>query len=113
MINVYSALPPSTAAGVNMYYVGNIPKKATDMEVASLLTDYAKMTSFEFRLATDTYCPTKIAYVGLSQKLSEEQIRELNTRKVYDKRLYFVSTQADPCFTPERSVVLRYLNERM
>ncbi|XP_035795838.1 uncharacterized protein LOC118468769 [Anopheles albimanus] len=101
------------AAGVNMYYVGNIPKKATDMEVASLLTDYAKMTSFEFRLATDTYCPTKIAYVGLSQKLSEEQIRELNTRKVYDKRLYFVSTQADPCFTPERSVVLRYLNEQI
>ncbi|XP_049530876.1 uncharacterized protein LOC125948653 [Anopheles darlingi] len=102
-----------TGAGVSMYYVGNIPKKATDMEVASLLTDYAKMTSFEFRLATDSYCPTKIAYVGLNKTLSEEQVRELNNKKVHDKRLYFVSTQAEAYFTPERSVVLRYLNEQI
>ncbi|XP_050085364.1 uncharacterized protein LOC126571126 [Anopheles aquasalis] len=100
-------------AGVYMYYVGNISKKATDIQVASLLTDYAKMTSFEFRLATDTYCPTKIAYVGLNKKLSEDQIRELNRKKVHDRRLYFVSTQDEAYFTPERSVVLRYLNEQI
>ncbi|XP_052865850.1 uncharacterized protein LOC128272141 [Anopheles cruzii] len=100
-------------SGPNMYYVGNIPKKASDKEVLGALANYGNVASFEFRLEQCTYCPTKVAYVGLKEQLTEEQVVELNRIKLLDKRLLVASANEEPVFSPQMSVVIRYLNEHI
>uniref|UniRef100_A0AAG5CTA1 RRM domain-containing protein n=1 Tax=Anopheles atroparvus TaxID=41427 RepID=A0AAG5CTA1_ANOAO len=95
------------------YYVGNIPKKASEKDLRAHLSSYGEITGFEFRLGNCNYCPTKIAFVLFSQELDEKALRELNRKTFQEKRLFVTSAATDKYFTPLLTIVVRYLNENV
>uniref|UniRef100_A0A182IJM1 RRM domain-containing protein n=1 Tax=Anopheles atroparvus TaxID=41427 RepID=A0A182IJM1_ANOAO len=95
------------------YYVGNIPKKASEKDLRAHLSSYGEITGFEFRLGNCNYCPTKIAFVLFSQELDEKALRELNRKTFQEKRLFVTSAATEKYFTPLLTIVVRYLNENV
>ncbi|KFB37189.1 AGAP001640-PA-like protein [Anopheles sinensis] len=95
------------------YYVGNVPKKATEEQLRTHLSRYGDITGFEFRLENCAYCPTKVAFVLFAKPLEDESLAALNSKLFQEKRLLVVSTASEKYFTPLLTIVVRYLNEHV
>ncbi|XP_052888623.1 uncharacterized protein LOC128297100 [Anopheles moucheti] len=95
------------------YYFGNLPKSASVEDFRSFLSDYGKISNFEYRLHKCTYCPTKFAFIQFAERLDDEMVKKLNETTFQQKRLFVASTRSAKFFTPQQSVVVRYLNEHI